>query len=120
MREFASASRIAASTGTRLVEDLVAQLRDSRESLRGIRSDAAAWKILPALIGQPAVNTAYLTRTLDLSEMTVWRALDALTERGVLTETTGRGRNRVWQHRGILGVLDGYAEQIRRMTASSG
>lgn len=120
VREFASASRIAASTGTRLVDDLVAQLRDSRESLRGIRSDAAAWKILPALIGQPAVNTAYLTRTLDLSEMTVWRALDALTERGVLTETTGRGRNRVWQHRGILGVLDGYAEQIRRMTMSSG
>lgn len=120
VREFASASRIAASTGTRLVDDLVAQLRDSRESMRGIRSDAAAWRILPVLIGQPAVNTSYLTRTMDLSEMTVWRALDALTERGVLTETTGRGRNRVWQHRGILGVLDGYAEQIRRMTASTG
>ncbi len=35
----------------------------------------------------------------------------------MLTETTGQGRNRVRQHSGIFDVLDGYTEQIRRMTA---
>lgn len=118
IREFAMASRIAASTGTQLVDDLVAQLDESRALLTGIRSDAAAWKILPALVGQPAVNTRYLKSALGLGEMAALRALDTLTDRGVLAETTGHGRNRVWQHRGILDVLDGYAEKIRRMTAS--
>ena len=39
-------------------------------------------------------------KTLGLGEMAALRALDALTERGVLTESTGKSRNRVWQHRG--------------------
>jgi len=114
--EFASASRIAATTGTQLVDDLVAELEDSRRKLKGLRSDAAAWRILPALVGQPAVNTKYLMSTLRLGEMGALRALDTLTDRGVLTESTGRSRNRVWQHRGIFEVLDGYAEKIRRMS----
>lgn len=70
-------------------------------------------------IGQPAVDTHYLTDALGLGEMAALRARDALTDRGVLTETTGRGRHRVWQHRGIFEVLDGYAERIRRMTSLS-
>lgn len=117
VQEFASASRIAATTGTQLVDDLAAQLEDSAMKMSGLRSDAAAWSILPALIGQPAVNTRYLSDRHGLSEMTALRALNALTERQVLTESTGKGRNRVWQHRGILEVLDTYAEQIRRRTA---
>jgi len=117
VREFAKASRIAATTGTRLVDDLVAQLDDSRARLRGLRSDAAAWKVLPVLVGQPAVNTRYLMSELGIGEMAALRALGALTERGVLAETTGRTRGRIWQHRGILGVLDDYAAEIRRMSA---
>lgn len=115
IREFAAASRIAATTGVQLVDDLVTELDESRSRVQGIRADAAAWKLLPALIGQPAVNTAYVTDVLGFGEMTALRALDALAERGVLVETTARGRNRVWQHPGILRVLDGYAAQIRRM-----
>jgi len=116
IREFAAASRIAATTGTQLVDDLVAELDDSREKLKGLRSDAAAWRILPALVGQPAVNTRYLMRTLGVGEMGALRALDTLADRGVLTESTGKSRNRVWQHRGIFDALDGYAEKIRRMS----
>jgi Fic family protein len=115
VREFAMASRIAASTGSRLVDDLVAQLEESRAKMSGLRADAAAWKVLPALIGQPAVNTRYLMTKLGLGEMTALRALDALTQRGVLTESSGRDRKRVWQHPGILEVLDAYAAGIRRM-----
>lgn len=116
IREFAAASRIAATTGVQLVDDLVAELEESRARMQGLRADAAAWSLLPALVGQPAVNTPYLVDTLGFGEMAALRALDALAERGVLVETTGKGRNRVWQHQGILRVLDGYAAQIRRMT----
>ena len=62
------------------------------------------------------MNTKYLMSTLGLGEMGALRALDTLTDRGVLTESTGKSRNRVWQHRGIFEVLDGYAEKIRRMS----
>ena len=114
--EFAQASRIAATTGSRLVDNLVEQLEDSRAKMTGLRSDAAAWKVLPTLIGQPAVNSKYLMSKLGLGEMAAQRALDALTDRGVLVETSGRDRNRVWQHPGVFEVLDGYAAQIRRMS----
>lgn len=116
VREFAMASRIAATTGTKLVDDLVTQLEDSRAKMKGIRSDAAAWKILPTLVGQPAVNVKYLMNALGFGEMAALRALDALTGRGVLTETTGKTRGRVWQHKGIFEVLDDYAAEIRRMS----
>ncbi len=117
VREFARASRIAATTGSKLVDDLVAQLESSRIKMSRLRADAAAWKVLPALIGQPAMNTRYLTTELGLGEMAALRALDSLTDLGVLVEVSGRGRHRVWQHRGIFDVLDAYAAGIRRMSA---
>ena len=74
-------------------------------------------QLIPALVSQPAVNTKYVVRKLGLGEMAALRALDALTAKGVLVEMTGKSRARVWQHRGILGVLDDYAARIRRMSA---
>lgn len=116
IRDFARASRIAAVTGSRLVDDLAAELELSREKMAGIRSDAAAWRVLPHLVGQPAVNLKYLRGALGLGEMTALRAMGVLVDRAVITETTGRTRGRVWQHRGILDVLDAYAAGIRRMS----
>lgn len=84
--------------------------------MTGIRADAAAWRILPTLVGQPAVNLKHLKGALGLGEMAALRAVDTLVERDVLTETTGRSRGRVWQHRGIFEVLDAYASEIRRMS----
>lgn len=114
VRRFADASRFAATTGRDLVDSLYAQIEDSKQKLGGLRPQAAAWKVLPLLIGQPVVNAKYLKATLKINDAVVQRALDALTERGVLVERTGHARNRVWQHGGILGVLDQYAENIRR------
>jgi Fic family protein len=114
VRRFADASRFAATTGRDLVDSLYAQIEDSKQKLGGLRPQAAAWKVLPLLIGQPVVNAKYLKAKLKINDAVVQRALDALTERGVLVERTGHARNRVWQHGGILGVLDQYAENIRR------
>ncbi|MBL3680238.1 Fic family protein [Leucobacter chromiireducens] len=117
IREFTRSSRVAAVTGRDLVDALAMQLEGSRAKLAGLRSDAAAWRILPTLISQPVVTTKHLVARLQLGEMTALRALDALTERGVIAEMTGKSRARVWQHRGILDVLDEYASRIRRMVA---
>lgn len=114
VEEFARAARYAAATGTRLVDDLAAQLAEDRGRLAGVRRHALAWTVLPRLIGQPIVNAAHLQRALEVPAMTAQRALAQLTESGVLQEATGRSRNRVWQHRGILRILDAYAAEVRR------
>lgn len=114
VEEFARAARYAAVTGTRLVDDLAGQLAEDRERLTGVRRHALAWTVLPRLIGQPIVNAAHIQRTLGVPAMTAQRALAQLTDSGVLQEATGRSRHRVWQHLGILRILDAYAAEVRR------
>ncbi|GAA2572691.1 Fic family protein [Winogradskya consettensis] len=114
VHRFADAARFAAASGRTLVDNLAAQLADARDKLAGVRTHATAWAVLPRLIGQPVVNSKYLTAELAMNDVTAMRALEILVERGVLVECTGLKRNRVWQHTGILDVLDDYASLIRR------
>jgi hypothetical protein len=67
VEQFAAASRFAATAGARLIDDLAAQIEQSRDQM-------------------------------------------SLVDAGVLEERTGLRRNRVWQHTGILGVLDHVAQ----------
>jgi len=116
VEQFARASRYAASTGVRLVDDLCTEVDLARERLTAarLRPQAAGWKVVPLLVSNPVVNARLLADRLGMSDMTAQRALAQLTRAGVLTERTGMQRNRVWQHAGILAVLDQYAQQIHR------
>lgn len=114
IQAFAQASRFAVVIGTDLIDGLAEQIRISSGLLKGVRSDATAWRVLPQLIAQPIVNTKYLVEQLSIGEMAALRALHLLAERGVLTESTGKARGRIWEHRGILNALDLYAEKLRR------
>ncbi len=114
VEQFTRASRYAAATGVRLVDDLSAQLNEARAKLAGLRPQASAWRVVPHLVAHPVINAPYLTNQMGMSDMTAQRALAQLSDTGVLTERTGMQRNRVWQHSGILRVLDTYAQQIRR------
>ena len=114
IREFSSASRYAAATGTRLVDDLAAEQESARQRLGTLRKHAGAWAVLPHLIAQPVMNTTYLQEKLGMNAMSAGRALAQLTDAGVLREATGLRRNRVWQQTEILTVLDRYSAGIRR------
>lgn len=111
---FSEAARYAAVSGRRLVDDLAEEQQRSRARLGGLRSQAGAWRVLPHLISQPVINSTYLQTHLGMNAMAASRALDQLTEAGILHEATGLRRNRVWQQTEILGILDGYAASIRR------
>lgn len=115
IRRFSEAGRFAAATGRGLVDALADQLRDAQSRLAGLRPQALAWQVLPLLIAQPVVNARYLSDTLGVGDATAQRTLKTLAERGVLVERTGQARNRIWQHPGILDVLDDYAAQLRRV-----
>lgn len=113
-RRFALAALAAAATGMTLIDDLAAAMEGAHEKLAGVRSDAAAHRVLPVLIGQPIVNATYLRSTLGLNEVAVKRALDTLVARGVLVESSGRRRNRTWAQPEMLAALDAYARRVRR------
>ncbi len=79
-----------------------------------MRTQAVAWKVLPHLVAQPVINARYLEQRFGMAPPTAQRALSQLTEAEVLVERTGLKRNRVWEHAGILAVLDTYATELRR------
>lgn len=114
VRTFAQAARFAAAAGRDLVDALRSELDSSRELLAGVRPQATGLRLLPLLVGQPIVDSAFVQRMLSVDAVTANRALSLLTERGVLTERTGRRRGRVWQHSGVLDALDEFASGIRR------
>ncbi len=116
VEQFTRASRYAAFTGERLVDDLAAQVDAARGALtaRRLRPQASAWRIIPLLVSNPVLNARLLVDRLGTNEVAAQRALAQLTDAGVLTERTGMKRNRIWQHSGILNVLDQYAQQISR------
>lgn len=114
VERFADAARFAASSGSRLVDDLAAQVDSAREQLGGLRRQAVAWRVVPHLVSHPVVSARFLSDHLGMKGQTAQNALAQLTDAGVLIERTGMRRNRVWEHPGILTVLDQYAQSLLR------
>lgn len=79
-----------------------------------MRHDSTAWKLLPFLVAQPVVGLRYVATMLEVGQMTSLRAVNTLVDRGVLSEFSGPRRNRVWRQSDVLGVLDSFADGLRR------
>lgn len=114
VERFADASRFAARSGARLVDTLADEVKAAREQMSGLRSDAAGWRVLPHLVAHPVVNAALIKQILAANDTTAQRALAQLADAGVIEERTGKNRGRVWQHTGIITILDTYAQALHR------
>ncbi len=116
IERFSEAARFAAHSGAGLVDQLAEQIDEGLQalSISRLRPQAVAWRVLPHLIAQPVVNARYVQDRFTMSAPTAQRAISQLVDAGVLTERTGLKRDRVWQHPGILTVLDAYAAGLRR------
>lgn len=113
VEEFAQAAGFAATKGRLLVDDLDA-LRVQAASRIKARSDATVWRLNDSLLSQPVVNTGYVAAKFEVSKVAAQRAIDQLTEVGVLTESTSKVRYRVWQANEIITRLDDFGTRIRR------
>jgi len=111
---FSDAAIYAADTGQVLIDNLSAELESAREKLAGLRQQSMAWKLLPYLVSYPVMNSDLVARVLDTSTTSALRALHQLQERAIVQERSGQKRNRVWQHEGILEILDAYAAGLLR------
>jgi Fic family protein len=96
---------------------LVADLRDTRERWNALitaRQDAVAWRLADLLLRQPVVDAELVQSELGATSANAHRALRQLSDAGILTEFSGRQRNRMWQTSEVLSALDDFAARAGR------
>jgi Fic family protein len=107
----------ACRNGTLIGERLVTALRGVRESWAQqltARSGSASWSLLDLLLRQPVVTARVVVRDLGVSAPTAQAALQRLVADGILLESTGHRRNRVYRAPAVLRALDDYAAGLGR------
>ena len=107
----------AARSGTHIGERLVATLRGVREEWAGrltARAGSASWGLLDLLLRQPVVTARVVVRELGVTAPTAQSALQRLVADGILRESTGHRRNRVYRAADVLTALDSYAARLGR------
>ena len=109
----AEASFTAIANGRRLVADLH-DTRSRWSAAITARQDAAAWKLADLLLRQPVIDAELVQNELHATSANAQRAIRQLVEAGVLTEFSGKRRNRMWQTREVLSALDDFAARAGR------
>ncbi len=107
----------AARTGCELGTRLVAALRDVRaqwDEVVTARAGSASRSMLDLLVRQPVVTARVVARELAVSAPTAQAALQRLVVDGVLMESTGHRRNRVYRAPAVLEALEAYAAGLGR------
>lgn len=110
---FTDAAFAGVSNGRILAAELAAIL-DRWSVAITARRHAAVWRILPLLIGQPAITVRFVQERAAISQPTAQHAIDQLLDAGVVTPATTGRRNRVWVAEEVVSALDDFAARARR------
>jgi Fic family protein len=110
---FADATFAALDNGRRLVYG-IRHVRLSWADVVKARRGSSTWEVADALLRQPVVTAASLSKELNMSVTNVYRAIQPLVDAGVLIEFTNKKRNRVWRAPEVLTVLDAFAARAGR------
>lgn len=84
------------------------ELRDLHQKyeLKYADADHAEARLALELFGTPYVTTSEVTKTLDVTRQTAYRAINALEDEGVLEEVTGKSRNKEYRAVEIFEILE--------------
>lgn len=88
---------------------LLALWQSSRDALLRARSSALVLRLLDALFASPALTVAGASRELGITARSAQQNIDRLVGAGILRESTGRQRGRVYVAESILAIVDGTA-----------
>jgi Fic family protein len=111
--DVAEAAFAAVNNGRKLVADIAAA-SDRWGAVVVARSDSSVHRLKEYLISQPVVNVKTVAAALTISDIAAAASITRLEESGVLTKTSGAGRNRLWRATEILDALDAFAARARR------
>ncbi|UQN28520.1 Fic family protein [Brachybacterium kimchii] len=113
VEQMSQAAHLATESG-RMLDHELRGLRDRWTELIRARTDSTAWRLADLLFAQPVVNAAWAARQLEVTDRSARTALGVLEEAGVVSETTAARRNRVWQAKQVLDLLDDHASRLGR------
>lgn len=82
---FVDAVGEAVRNGNLLFNDIRTIREEYDAALVGLRSDAAARRVVDVMFEHPVVNVALLQQHLGIADQTAHRAIDTLVDRGILT-----------------------------------
>lgn len=110
-----------------MVRAAVAAAVESRASIAALRELPAEWqslvdaspgsataRLLAALLDDPVMSGEDAIAAIGSTPATAYAALERLTDAGVVTEITGRKRDRVWAANDVIGELDDLDRRIQR------
>ncbi|KQP71011.1 hypothetical protein ASF40_04100 [Microbacterium sp. Leaf288] len=105
---------VAAATESRTSSDALRELPAEWRSLVDATDGSATDRLLTALLDDPVMSGEDAITALGSTPATAYAALDRLTDAGVITEITGRKRDRVWAANDVIGELDDLDRRIQR------
>ncbi|MGV1003918.1 MAG: Fic family protein [Candidatus Nanopelagicales bacterium] len=104
----------ACTNARQLLADLTG-IRDEWGTLVQARRDSATWQVLDLMLSQPVVDSRVLAAELGQPiANNASRYLRPLIEAGIVVETAGRNRMRLWRAPVVLGALDDFARRAGR------
>ncbi|WP_202925782.1 hypothetical protein [Goekera deserti] len=112
---FTQGTLTAITNAARLVEEL-RTIRAGWDAAVRARSGAGAWRVADLLVRQPVLGAATIAREVGIPAQNAVRVIEPLVTAGVLTEFTGRRRDRRWQSCEVLDALDAFAARAGRRT----
>lgn len=110
----------ATSQATWLAQQYLAAVRSLQHQWRSTlsaapdapRSDAAAWAIIDALPAHPIITAAAAEMATQRATRSVYDAIAQLVHVGILVPTSTSKRNRSWEARGLLDLIDGLESGV--------
>jgi Fic family protein len=114
----AEASFAAIANGRLLVAELRRVRQRWNEGIKA-RHDASAWALADLLLRQPVVDADLVQSVLKVTSANAHRAIRQLVDAGVISEFSGRRRDRMWQAREVLVALDEFAARAGRRRPAS-
>lgn len=111
---YVSEAAVIASSSAEQSAVRLSGLPDHWRSVARPRANSADEKLLDRLLYTPILNAANALEITGTSEPSTYKALDRLTEAGVLEVVSASRRNRIWAAREVLLELDALSAAIGR------
>lgn len=109
---FSDATTFASQGAERFADEIAALQEGWNEALGHPRRDSAARKLLEALPAYPLIDVATARAIAGVSDVAAGRALNAMDEVGILSRLSGRQRNRTWECRPLLELVNDFEREV--------
>jgi Fic family protein len=111
LRDFVSGTRIAAEE-TQVAAGTLVNLKAMWHDRLETREGSASRRLIDVLLDVQTVTSQWVEKELELTPRSALGGIDELEEAGIVTEITGRKRNRVWVVTEVMAELEELNRRI--------